>query len=61
MEQLRTKLLRAEDKELPAENLTEFIIQHGTHGWVDRLVETAGPTMLYQCEQIADMLEVLQK
>ena len=58
---LREKLERSEDSERTALDLSELIEQHGAHGWVDPLIEKAGPTMLLQLEDMANFMEILKK
>jgi hypothetical protein len=42
-------------------DLSELIEQHGAHGWVDPLIEKAGPTILLQLEDLANLMEILKK
>ena len=58
---LREKLERSEDTERTAQDLTELIEQHGPHGWVDPLIEKAGPTIQLQLEDLANFMEILKK
>lgn len=58
---LRNKLERSEDTERQAQDLSELIEQHGARGWVDALIQKAGPTMQLQLEDLADLMEVLTK
>ena len=58
---LRKKLERSEDAERTALDLSELIEQHGAHGWVDPLIEKAGPTMLLQLTDLADFMEIVKK
>ena len=59
--QLREKLERSEDSSKTAQDIHELIEQHGTHGWIDALIEKAGPTVQLQLEDMADLLEVLKR
>lgn len=61
IEEMHRRLARSEDKDLDAEDLTELIVKHGTHGWVDRLIETAGPVLLCCAENLADFMETMNK
>ena len=58
---LRKKLERSEDRERAAHDLSELIDQHGTHGWVEPLIEKAGPTMQLQLEDMANFMEIIKK
>jgi hypothetical protein len=58
---MHLRLIQSEDKTRQAEDLSELITKYGTHGWIDRLVEMAGPMLLYHCESLADALEMIQK
>jgi hypothetical protein len=59
--ELREDLKAAEDKETTAHDLSQLIDQHGAHGWVDPLIQKAGPTALLQMEDLANFMEVLRK
>ena len=59
--ELRKKLERSEDAAQTAQDLSELIEQHGTRGWVDALIEKAGPTMQLQLEDTADFMEITKK
>ncbi len=61
IEELRRDLERSEDTESTALNISQLIEQHGAHGWVDPLVEKAGPSILSQTQDLANFLEVLRK
>jgi hypothetical protein len=61
IDELRKDLGRSEDAELTAMNISQLIEQHGAHGWVDPLIEKAGPSVLSQLEDLANFLEVLRK
>lgn len=58
---MHPQLVQSEDKTRQAEDLSELITKHGPRGWVDRLVEMAGPMLLYHSESLADTLEIIQK
>jgi hypothetical protein len=58
---MRENLERSEDKDATAADLPQFIEQHGGHGWVDAMIEKAGPAIQLQVEDVADVLEVLLK
>ncbi|OQV06013.1 hypothetical protein CLAIMM_10656 [Cladophialophora immunda] len=60
IEEMHTRLARAEDTEQNAQNLSDLIVKYGVRGWVDRIIETAGPVLLHNCESLADMLEIMQ-
>ncbi|KAK5199120.1 hypothetical protein LTR96_003510 [Exophiala xenobiotica] len=60
IEEMHLRLIQSEDKTRQAEDLSELITKYGTHGWIDRLVEMAGPMLLYHCESLADALEMIQ-
>ncbi len=57
---LRETLERSEDAEKTALDLSELIEQHGAHGWVEPLIEKAGPTILLQLEDLANLMETLK-
>jgi len=59
--ELRENLELAEDKEAEAQDLSQLIDQHGAHGWVDPLIEKAGPTALLHMEDLANLMEMLRK
>ena len=59
--ELREDLKLAEDKEAEAQDLSQLIDQHGAHGWVDPLIEKAGPTALLCMEDLANFMEMLRK
>ncbi|KAK5393924.1 hypothetical protein LTR79_008868 [Exophiala xenobiotica] len=61
IEEMHLRLIQSEDKTRQAEDLSELITKYGTHGWIDRLIEMAGPMLLYHCESLADALEMIQK
>ena len=58
---LREKLERSEDASQTAQDLIELIEQHGARGWVDALVQKAGPTVQLLLEDMADFLEIAKK
>lgn len=58
---LREKLERSEDPAKTALDIHELVEQHGTHGWVDALIEKAGPTVQLQLEDLGDLLEIVKK
>ena len=58
---LRNKLERSENTERVPQDLMELIEQHGARGWVDALIEKAGPTVQLHLEDSADLMEVLTK
>ncbi|KAK5208641.1 hypothetical protein LTR20_001424 [Exophiala xenobiotica] len=60
IEEMHLRLIQSEDKTRQAEDLSELITKYGTHGWIDRLIEMAGPMLLYHCESLADALEMIQ-
>ena len=61
IDSLREHLERTEDMDATPTNLTQHIDQHGGQGWVDPLIEKAGPTVLALIENLADSLEILRK
>lgn len=58
---MRERLVRSEDKTQQTQNLAELITKYGAHGWMDKMMEVAGPGLLYYCESLADLLDVIQK
>ena len=58
---LRKKLERSEDASQTAQDLIELIEQHGTQGWVDALIQKAGPTVQLLLEDMADFMEIAKK
>jgi hypothetical protein len=58
---LRKKLERSEDASQTAQDLSELIEQHGTRGWVDALIQNAGPTVQLLLEDLADFMEIAKK
>ena len=61
IEEMHTRLVRTEDKDEQAQDLSQLITKYGTHDWVDRLIDMAGPVLLYHIESLGDMFEILQK
>lgn len=61
IDELRKDLERSEDAEFPALNIPQLIEQHGPHGWVDALIESAGAPALLHLEDLTNFLEVLRK
>ena len=59
--ELRHKLERSEDKERQAQDISELIEQHGAHGWVNVLIDKAGPMVQMKMEDMANFLEVVRK
>ncbi|KAI4180440.1 MAG: hypothetical protein LQ348_005199 [Seirophora lacunosa] len=57
-EDIREDIIRSEDAERTALNLTQLIEQHGAHGWVEALRQDLGPWFLLQLEDIANVLEI---
>jgi len=58
---MRESLVQAEDKDAQAQDMTDIITKYGTHDWLDRVIDALGPTLLYQAEHVADVLEMIQK
>ena len=61
LEGLREDIKRSEDTEQTALSLTQLIEQHGSHGWLDALIEKLGPRTMQQFEDMADALEIMRK
>lgn len=61
IEELRRDIETSEDTQFTALNIPQLIQQHGAHGWVDPLIEKAGPSLLSQTQDLANFLEVLRK
>lgn len=61
IQDMHNVIAAAEDKALKAYTLTELIIKHGTKGWVNTIIDEAGPVLLHNTEQVAATLERLQK
>ena len=58
---LRQKLERSEDSSQPAQDLSELIEQYGARGWVDAMIQKAGPTIQLLLEDLADYMEITKK
>lgn len=61
IEELREEIERSEHQEMTALNISQLIEQHGTHGWVDAVIDEAGPFLLAQLEDLANFFEVIWK
>ncbi|EXJ61719.1 hypothetical protein A1O7_02148 [Cladophialophora yegresii CBS 114405] len=60
LRQMRKATAHSEDQDSIAQNLGELITQYGTRGWVDRVIEQAGPAVFDWLERLADILEMTQ-
>lgn len=58
---IRAEVATTEDKETKADSLSQLILKYGTQGWVDEMIDQAGPMLLHNTEQAAAVLERLQK
>jgi hypothetical protein len=58
---LRSAVEHAEDQNQAIKTLTELTLQYGTRGWVDHVIDQAGPGLLQLSERVADLLERIQK
>ena len=58
---MREAVADTEDKKVKAYTLTQLILKYGTRGWVDQLVDQAGPILLRNTNQIAAILERMQR
>ena len=61
IEELRRDLERSEDAGFTALSIPQLIEQYGAQGWVDPLMEKAGPSLLCQLDDLANFMEVLRK
>lgn len=61
MQEMHDTIRATEDKSIKAQTLSQLILKHGTRGWVDKMIEEAGPLLLHNVEQAAATLERLQK
>jgi len=61
IEELRDDLYRGENQEATARDLSELIDQQGTHGWVDSLIQKAGPSVMLHVDDMANFMEMLRK
>lgn len=61
VEDIRAEVAATEHKEAKANSLSQLILKHGTRGWVDEVIDQAGPVLLRNTEQAAAVLERLQK
>lgn len=61
MDQMREAVADIEDKKVKAYTLTQLILKYGTRGWVDQLIDQAGPVLLRNTNQIAAILERMQR
>ncbi|OCT49723.1 hypothetical protein CLCR_07234 [Cladophialophora carrionii] len=57
---MREATVHSEDQDAIAQNLGELITQYGTRGWVDRVIQEAGPAVFDWLERLADILERTQ-
>ncbi|KAI4762603.1 hypothetical protein E4T51_04394 [Aureobasidium sp. EXF-12344] len=60
LDDVRTDIERTEDKQQDPLDLTEFIEKHGDGSWLERLQEVAGPWVMVQLADIANMFEILR-
>ena len=61
LEDVRTDLERTEDQQQDPLDLTEFIEKQRDGSWLERLQEVAGPWVMVQLADIANMFEILRK
>ena len=61
LEDVRSDLERTEDRRQDPLDLTEFIEKQGDGSWLERLQEVAGPWIMIQLADIANMFEILRK
>jgi hypothetical protein len=61
LEDVRTDLERTEDLRQTPMDLTEFIEKQGDGSWLERLQEVAGPWLMVQLADAANMFEILRK
>ncbi|ETN39110.1 uncharacterized protein HMPREF1541_05332 [Cyphellophora europaea CBS 101466] len=61
LSELRGVVTKAENQNASVHDLTELILQYGTRGWVDQVIDQAGPILLHRSEHTADVLERIQK
>ena len=60
MQHFREDVERSETSDKQAQNLAELIERHGTRGWVDALLDKAGPILMMQMEDAANLFERVQ-
>lgn len=60
VEQMRQRIEHSENKDNTAKDLIELVTQYGLRGWVDRVIDIAGPTIFDRLERGADLLETMQ-
>jgi hypothetical protein len=58
---MRETAVHAENQDATTQNLGDLITQYGMRGWVDRVIELAGPAVFEGLERLADVLEMAQK
>ena len=61
IEGIRKNLQRTEDTKRAARNLSEVVSQHGSRGWLEFMTSKMGPTLMLAFEDMADLLEKLEK
>lgn len=61
IEDLRKDIKRVEDLTETAMTLPEFIEKKGDQIWVDPLIEEAGPWLLIQLADLANLMETWRK
>ena len=61
LEDLREGIKSSEDVDQTASNITQFIEQNGSKGWIDAAIKDMGPRALLQLEDMADTLEIIRK
>lgn len=60
VDSLRDSTERALDSSSRAQKLIEVIDKHGTHNWLEPVMEDVGPYVQVQLDDLANLLEILQ-
>lgn len=61
IENMRKMITHSESKDNTAQDLIELVTQYGDRGWVDHVIDKAGPAIFDWLERGADILEIMQK
>ena len=61
VETLRSDLETAEDRDASVKNLSHLLIKQGPRAFMDSLIDSAGPIVLSEIEDLADMMEKIRK
>ena len=61
METIRQDLETAEDTDATVKNLNHLLIKQGPRAFMDSLIDSAGPIVLSEIEDLADLMEKIRK